>query len=480
MAFQGSQSHRKRRRYFLSLQRGEDLRCFVLHPIAFFMAVILIPAMMIGFACTGSYIYFRDDALHALATYNKTAEQAYQVRISSLQTQLDRVSTRQLVDQETLETRIVDMASRQSRLETRGAMLASLADVAGLPRNAEAARPAASVARQSINPLLATPSTPSPPAGVTSYSDASAHSLFGRPVPMPPSGKPQPESIEPMEAPAPPASAGGLGLRSQAEIPVGAIVADRSLPMTTRVRSLAASLDSLDLAQVSAIDKMAVAIRSRADTIESAFNAAGLDPNELKLPKARGATGGPFVPLVDEKDDSPFGRGVKRLQGTIEKSQRLAGLLAYVPLRQPLPGALEVTSTFGGRMDPFYGRAAMHTGVDLRDDIGSPVRVTAAGRVVSAGWNGGYGNMVEVDHGNGLLTRYAHLSGIDVKEGQWVDAGEICGRLGSTGRSTGPHLHYEVRVDGAPVDPTRFLRAGGRLPAMTFASASQTAGTPRR
>jgi hypothetical protein len=473
MAYQGSQSGRRPRRYFLSLQRGEDLRCIVLHPVAFFMAVVLIPAMMIGFAGTSSYIYFRDDALRALVTHNKTAEQAYQIRISSMQTQLDRVSTRQLVDQEALETRIVDMASRQSRLETRSAMLASLADVAGLPRNTEAARPVASAARQSINPLLAIPAGPALPSGVTSYSEARTPQPFGRRVAMPADGKPQQESLEPMDQPEP-TNARGLGLRSQAQTPVSAIVADRSLPITMRVRSLAASLDSLDLAQVSAIDKMAVAIRSRADTIESAFNAAGLNPDELKLPKAHGATGGPFIPLVDEKDDSPFGRGVKRLQGTLERSQRLAGLLPHVPLRQPLPGALEVTSTFGGRMDPFYGRAAMHTGVDLRDDMGSPVRVTAAGRVVSAGWNGGYGNMVEVDHGNGLLTRYAHLSGIDVKEGQWVDAGEICGRLGSTGRSTGPHLHYEVRVDGAAVDPTRFLRAGGRLPAMTLASVSQT------
>ncbi|MDB5595260.1 MAG: hypothetical protein JWM36_2221 [Hyphomicrobiales bacterium] len=473
MAYKGSQSGWRPRRYFLSLQRGEDLRCVPLHPLAFFMAVVLIPATMLGFACTSSYIYFRDDALRALATHNMTVEQAYQIRISSLQTQLDRVSTRQLVDQETLETRIVDMASRQSRLETRSAMLASLADAAGLPRNAEPARPVASTTRQSINPLLATPAAPALPAGVTSYSDARAPSPFGRPMAMPADGKPQPESLEPMDAPTQPASAHGLGLRSQTQTPVGAIVADRSLPMTTRMRSLAASLDSLDLAQVSAIDKMAGAIRSRTDTIESAFSAAGLNPAELKMPKAHGATGGPFVPLVDEQDDSLFGRGVKRLQGALEKSQRLVGLLPHVPLRQPLPGSLEVTSSYGGRMDPFYGRAAMHTGLDLRDDLGSPVRVTAAGRVVSAGWNGGYGNMVEVDHGNGLLTRYAHLSAIDVKEGQSVEAGDICGRLGSTGRSTGPHLHYEVRVDGEPVDPTRFLRAGGRLPAMTLASASR-------
>ena len=91
------------------------------------------------------------------------------------------------------------------------------------------------------------------------------------------------------------------------------------------------------------------------------------------------------------------------------------------------------------------------------------MRATAAGTVTSTGWNGGYGRMVEIDHGNGLSTRYAHLSSAEVKEGQAVRAGQIVGRVGSTGRSTGPHLHYETRIDGEAVDPQKFLRAGLRL-----------------
>jgi murein DD-endopeptidase MepM/ murein hydrolase activator NlpD len=96
---------------------------------------------------------------------------------------------------------------------------------------------------------------------------------------------------------------------------------------------------------------------------------------------------------------------------------------------------------------------------------GAPARATAGGKVVSAGWAGGYGNMVEIDHGNGLTTRYGHLSAILVNEGQTVEARDVIGKVGSTGRSTGPHLHYEVRVDGEPVDPMRFLRAGEKLAA---------------
>jgi murein DD-endopeptidase MepM/ murein hydrolase activator NlpD len=115
------------------------------------------------------------------------------------------------------------------------------------------------------------------------------------------------------------------------------------------------------------------------------------------------------------------------------------------------------------RIDPFTRGPALHTGLDFRADPGAEVRATAAGRVVSAEYSGGYGRMVEVDHGNGITTRYAHLSAMRVAPGQAVSAGTILGRVGSTGRSTGPHLHYETRIDGTPVDPQLFLRAGARL-----------------
>jgi murein DD-endopeptidase MepM/ murein hydrolase activator NlpD len=105
----------------------------------------------------------------------------------------------------------------------------------------------------------------------------------------------------------------------------------------------------------------------------------------------------------------------------------------------------------------------MHTGLDFRGESGEPVRVTANGTVTTAGWQGGYGRMVEVDHGNGFATRYGHLLAIDVQVGQALKIGQIVGRLGNTGRSTGPHLHYETRIGGEAVDPQKFLRAGLRL-----------------
>jgi murein DD-endopeptidase MepM/ murein hydrolase activator NlpD len=124
---------------------------------------------------------------------------------------------------------------------------------------------------------------------------------------------------------------------------------------------------------------------------------------------------------------------------------------------------MDMSSPFGIRRDPFLRRPAVHPGIDLRGDVGEPVRATATGHVTVAGREGGYGNMVEINHGSGLATRYGHLSLITVKIGQFVRIGEVVGEIGSTGRSTGPHLHYETRVNGVAVDPQKFLRAGLRL-----------------
>jgi murein DD-endopeptidase MepM/ murein hydrolase activator NlpD len=115
------------------------------------------------------------------------------------------------------------------------------------------------------------------------------------------------------------------------------------------------------------------------------------------------------------------------------------------------------TSAFGVRSDPFRGSAAMHAGVDLSAAHGSPIYATADGVVDRAEWFGGYGNMVEIDHGKGIATRYGHMSRIAAKSGETVKRGDLIGYVGSTGRSTGPHLHYEVRIDGQAVNPIPYM-----------------------
>ena len=154
-----------------------------------------------------------------------------------------------------------------------------------------------------------------------------------------------------------------------------------------------------------------------------------------------------------------------RVARDVATADRLKALMPFMPLRTPLLGDASVTSPFGYRRDPFLGLLALHSGVDLAQGYGAEIRATGAGRVAHAGPAAGYGIMVEIDHGNGLTTRYAHMSEALVEQGQEIAKGAVVGRMGSSGRATGPHLHYEVRVDGEPVDPERYLRAGAELTA---------------
>jgi murein DD-endopeptidase MepM/ murein hydrolase activator NlpD len=190
-----------------------------------------------------------------------------------------------------------------------------------------------------------------------------------------------------------------------------------------------------------------------------------LDDLGVTVAKARPrGVGGPFVPLKPPgAGASDFDRQLYRVNLARADVDRYEQALVTVPVRKPVTGEIDMSSPFGVRMDPFLHRPAMHTGLDMRGEIGDPVHATAAGRITVAGRDGGYGNMVEINHGNGFSTRYGHLSEIDVKVGQTVHIGQVIGKIGSTGRSTGPHLHYETRVDGDAVDPQKFLRAGVRL-----------------
>jgi len=166
--------------------------------------------------------------------------------------------------------------------------------------------------------------------------------------------------------------------------------------------------------------------------------------------QSEAAMGGPFVSL-----DS--------MRSNAAEQQRVAALLKVakiLPLRAPLDVRYGVGSPFGPRSDPFNGREEFHTGIDLDAPYRTLVYSTAPGIVVFTGWKEGYGRTVEIDHGHGIVTLYAHLHRILVANGERVAAHVKIAQLGSTGRSTGPHLHYEIRLDGRPVNPEKFLEAG--------------------
>ena len=200
------------------------------------------------------------------------------------------------------------------------------------------------------------------------------------------------------------------------------------------------------------LQSIGAAVETEADRLSSALSPlqARDQRREVREPQ-----GGPFVPAARLH----FVERAAMLERALQDVAVLRRHAELLPLRPPT-SARRVSSGFGLRDDPFLNRPALHGGIDFVAPEGTAVRATAPGTVVAAGWNGGYGQMVEIRHADGITTRYAHLSAVLVPQGARVAAGNLIGRVGSTGRSTGPHLHYETRRGGEPVDPARFLAAG--------------------
>jgi murein DD-endopeptidase MepM/ murein hydrolase activator NlpD len=178
---------------------------------------------------------------------------------------------------------------------------------------------------------------------------------------------------------------------------------------------------------------------------------SGVISEETSLP----GTGGPALPL-DANSLAALEGKMNQLERNIRAYENVLRERGYTPSVWPVVGKLE--SGFGGRRNPFGGSYfEFHSGQDIDAAIGEPVVAGASGKVTFVGWQNGYGQLVVIDHGGGLTTRYGHLSHIDVAQGQQVERAQFIGRVGSTGRSTGPHLHYEVRINDEPVNPLQYL-----------------------
>jgi murein DD-endopeptidase MepM/ murein hydrolase activator NlpD len=240
----------------------------------------------------------------------------------------------------------------------------------------------------------------------------------------------------------------------------GARLDIKSKGMNTVLARIEQSLEKVEQRQAGALVALEESLDTKARRTRGILSDLGLDLNKVAGP-AKPSLGGPFVPI--RGDIATFEKQLNRINDARAHLERLNRAVETVPVRKPMAGDIDMTSGFGVRMDPFVRAPAMHTGLDFRASSGEPVRATAAGKVANAGWQGGYGKLVEIDHGNGFTTRYGHLSEILVVEGQPIKSGQVVGRVGSTGRSTGPHLHYETRIEGDAVDPHKFLRAGMRL-----------------
>jgi murein DD-endopeptidase MepM/ murein hydrolase activator NlpD len=235
---------------------------------------------------------------------------------------------------------------------------------------------------------------------------------------------------------------------------INSALASRDVPPARRVEAVRIGQEAL----LAAADNFA---RTRADRLRLAFRMAGLPPSSYV--ERGGSLGGPLIEAKDPRAlaavldvDEAFAERIQQAALDLSDARSLSQAAQDLPLARPTE-ATQQTSGFGVRFDPFTGRPAYHSGLDFAGGYGSPVHATAPGVVSFTGQRSGYGNVVEIDHGRGLKTRYAHLSAIAVQTGQHVALGQRVGAMGSTGRSTGTHLHYEVWVNGRAQNPRRFL-----------------------
>jgi murein DD-endopeptidase MepM/ murein hydrolase activator NlpD len=377
-------------------------------PVAFWIAVGTVVILAGWSATTATYFAFSDDVLKGLIARQAEQQYAYEDRIAELRAQIDRTTSRQLLDQEQFEQKLNDLLRRQAALESRATALSGISDpvTTGSLRSSTGSNDP-----KSISDSLLTP-----------------HPLD------------RGTALEPDRAP--------TNKKPGKEADIG-----------TKLGRIEASLDRVDRREAAVLAQLQTRYEAKARKMRGVLAQLGLKLDANPPP----GIGGPFVPVPLPSESQSFERALTRVNIARAYADKLSAKLVSVPVREPVTGEIDFSSPFGVRVDPFLHVPAMHTGIDFRGTYGEPAHATAAGTVTSAGWSGGYGQMVEIDHGNGLATRYGHLSEIDVRVGQSIRIGQVVGRIGSTGRSTGPHLHYETRVDGEAVDPQRFLKAGATL-----------------
>lgn len=433
---------------------------------------------------------------------------AYEDRIAALRGEIDRIKSRQLLDQHVVEEKLDLLFDQQAQLRAVHQSVESVLSVAqetglriSLPRQRAAVEltPGLSTAGDAhalnLNTLTQKTMTqnrlnanqgaaPSPPAAVdavTTGSKADRPSTAAV-------GVEQPSSVHSF------APTGAVPHRGQ-EDPFAALTPDKHSFVRTPQRSvgdgpgdarfgdarfggtssrdqfasLSGELATLYTAKLRVLDTVVAAAEVEATTLRSVMDrldvkiAADLDNQGDIAFGGNGdlAVGGPLVHVPLQAAATVSARLVKADRAFKELTE-LKAIAGALPIARPVTNA-PISSRFGRRIDPFLGRPALHTGIDFKAPRGTEVTAAGAGQVVFVGRRGGYGKLVEIAHGHGLVTRYAHLHRFHVRKGAWVRQGDKIGEIGSTGRSTGPHLHFETRRHDEPTNPALFLRAGADL-----------------
>ncbi|ACI55197.1 murein DD-endopeptidase MepM/ murein hydrolase activator NlpD [Rhizobium leguminosarum] len=423
---------RRAQEHILILASGDKVRHMTVRPWMAALAFCFIGVFSIGYLLATSYLVLRDDLIGATMARQARMQHDYEDRIAALRAQVDRITSRQLLDQQVVEDKVDKLMEQQMALTSRHGKLDNLLDRAessGLT-DRDGALPAPSSPAQSYAP---------------DTKDKRA-SLTGGGI----------EAIEKQLAIGAPADATPDN-STLAYVPSAETVGDRADRIFSNVTL---SLKGVEQDQRNRVEQLTSDAGTAANAIGNVLTRFKIPvPEETAARQDDDAVGGPYV---EPESNDDFNNSLAALDGALTRLEAVRSTAESLPFRNPAIGK-DVTSPFGNRRDPFLGRLALHSGIDFRFSPGEKIRPSAPGKVISAGWTGGYGNMVEVDHGNGISTRYGHMSQVLVKVGDTVGRSDVIGLAGSTGRSTGTHLHYEVRQDGHAVDPVYFMNAGLKL-----------------
>ncbi len=397
------------------IARGNEVRHFTIRPWLAAVAGSMVAAAALGYLSATTYLVLRDDLLTGSVARQARVQQNYEDRISALRTQVDRITSRQLLDQQLMETKVTELIERQKALTSRHGRLGPI-----LERASE----------QGLKGNVALP-TPTPrPDGKEARLDAAPKSArFASAV-------------------------SALSFWNGTTGSVSESAADRADQLFVGINN---SLRSIEKEQAEGLAELTREAEMASDKIASALDEAGLKGVTEGADKV--GVGGPLVPVSAA---NTFDFKVSELDEALGRLDKMKKVVRTYPLANPLPGQ-PITSRFGYRKDPILGTAALHAGMDFSAPVGMPIRASGTGVVITAGWNGGYGRMVEIRHAGGYTSRYAHMSQILVKEGDKIERGTILGKSGNSGRSTGPHLHYEVRREGRAANPLRFLSTGKKI-----------------
>jgi len=424
-------------------------------------------------------VIFKDRIIAAKDHRFQQMQGTYESRVADLQLSYDELNNALVSAEDRFKSTADELEAKQQGvarlLGQKGVADARLAGIGGSSVRSPALEPVGGGAPSAMRggmaddslgtdvvPLRAAPgfTVPSaPPASASSGSGASELSV------MPQGVDPQPRTSGPTKASF---LDGTVTWFARALFPSERPQPPLPLPQSPALRRIAAQTErvkQLGNSENRVLASLDRSIDARIGDVQSVFRRVGMTEQTLQRQERAGGVGGPVVSLASVRlrgvADSRFTAVYEDALAHSSLLDALSTELHHVPLTTPVHGAqFEFTSGFGPRVDPFTGRVAFHPGVDFAGPWGSTVAATAPGVVVWAGARGGYGNMVEIDHGYGFHTRYGHLSSILVSAGTRVEEGTPIGKMGSTGRSTGPHVHYEVWMADSVRDPGTFIEAG--------------------